>query len=71
MFKFLKQKNPSDGTPVQKFLLYVGIPISIIISITVGVITEHPFPAGLVLFILVFFMSMIWDMEVFGSGGGD
>ncbi len=69
MFKFLKQKNQNDGTSVQKFLLYIGIPISIVISITVGIIVNHPAPTVVILIILMFFMSMIWDAEAFGNGG--
>lgn len=68
MFKFLKQKNTSDGTPIQKFLLYIGIPLDILISIGIGCVVE--LAAGICLFIILgFMMCCIWDAEAFGSGG--
>lgn len=68
MFKFLKQKNQNDGTSVQKFLLYIGMPLIILTSIGVGYMVEPG--AGIFLFIFSgMMMCFTWDAEAFGNGG--
>ncbi len=61
----------NDGTSIQKFLLYIGIPLNILISIFVGCMTQE---AGFGIFFFIFtimMMGWIWDGQASSDHGLD